>query len=205
MFHYCPSYSWGGRDLERINDILQQDLNPYHSKFKQHAFFFPPLLLWGRGLVPPFSLSSQHDSNWILPFHSVDKFKITYNFYFRKTTKVRAVFWAQITAKIFPLWSLPEGSEIPWDCQRTEDFSFLPKWQKPSRASQIYPKDFQADSVVVRFCIFPHLHQVLQVWVQLEKKKRDKQACDIQQRTVWSHSPKRPVRANPISARSRPS
>lgn len=26
--------------MERINDILQQDLNPHHSKFKHHAFFF---------------------------------------------------------------------------------------------------------------------------------------------------------------------
>ena len=37
--------------MERINDILQQDLNPYHSKFKQHAFFFFPPFYCGGGVL----------------------------------------------------------------------------------------------------------------------------------------------------------
>lgn len=132
--------------------------------------------------------------NWIIPFHSVDTFKSIQLLIQEDHQKTEQSFLGPNNCQNL---SPATSYEDSWDCQGTEDFSFLPKWQKPSRASQIHPKDFQADSVVLSFCIFSHLHQTSYRFKSSRRRKRGQARLWYSPHTVWSHPPKKPVRANP--------
>lgn len=104
---------------------------PRSFKFKHHAFFF---VSFHHAVFP-----ANVTGNWIIPFHSVDTFKSIQLLIQEDHQKTEQSFLEPNNCQNL---SPATSYEDSWDCQGTEDFSFLPKWQKPSRASQIHPKDF---------------------------------------------------------------
>lgn len=131
----------------RISEFLKKDLNQIFLNSNTMLFQ---------------TFSHCHLSDWcgghLDSYQWMDNFKIPTNFNPGKLPKGRTI--------LSGTRSLPKSSyhkiflravEIPWDYQRTKEAFFLPNWQKPSNIGQVQPKDFQADSLVLRFYIIPYL------------------------------------------------